>query len=77
MKNERQRDEDTTDRADPLCLFLGGDDTALRIFRKLERDGIFSVDLLRHAYRLDWVRDVRGVGPVAMARIREKLRESG
>lgn len=77
MKNKRQLDEDTADRADPLCVFLGSDDTALRIFRALERDGILTVTELRSAYRLDWVRDARGIGPAAMNRIRDKLGESG
>jgi hypothetical protein len=77
VKNKRQRDEDTADRADPLFAFLGGDDTALRIFRALERDGILTVDELRRQYRLNWVRDARGIGPAAMNRIREKLGEPG
>lgn len=86
MKNKRERTKAAEDRAHELCVFLGGDDAALRISRALRRwNDVTSVDDLKAQYadgvkthgEMNWpghpLMDIRLIGEKAMERIREKI----
>lgn len=86
MKSKRERTEAAGDRAHELCVFLGGDDVALRISRALRRwDDVTSVADLKAQYadgvktygEMNWpghpLTDIRLIGEKAMERIREKI----
>lgn len=86
--NPREREQRERDYADPLCQFLGGDAVALGIFRALRRDDIATAEDLREWYWRDsgggqygldpgyFIRDVKGIGPAAMGRVDEKMRQT-
>lgn len=72
-----QRELDERDRADPLYVFLGADDVALRILRALRRDErnwgrTWTEQILRDACVSLNRLDVHGVGPVMLDRIQQK-----
>lgn len=86
MKSKRERTEAAGDRAHELCVFLGGDDVALRISRALRRwNDVTSVADLKTQYaegvktygEMNWpghpLTDIRLIGEKAMERIREKI----
>lgn len=86
MKSKRERTEAAGDRAHELCVFLGGDDVALRISRALRRwNDVTSVADLKAQYaegvkaygEMNWpghpLTDIRLIGEKAMERIREKI----
>ena len=86
MKSKRERTEAAGDRTHELCVFLGGDDVALRISRALRRwNDVTSVADLKAQYaegcktygEMNWpghpLTDIRLIGEKAMERIREKI----
>lgn len=86
MSNKSYRVQMNEDRAHELCVFLGGDDTAVRISNALRRWGdVTSVSDLRSQYadglklygEMNWpghpLTDIRYIGEKAMERIKEKI----
>lgn len=86
MKSKSYRAQQGEDRAHELCVFLGGDDTAVRISNALRRWGdVTSVSDLRSQYadglklhgEMNWpghpLTDIRYIGEKAMERIKEKI----
>jgi len=79
MQSKSQRVRDADDRAHELCVFLGGDDVALKVSRLLRRFGyVKTIDELRDEYRRGpqpgyYLLDVQGIGTKAIERIKEKI----